>query len=132
MLSYEPNLQDLPRLWPLLHSFLTGEEEPEEDLVAHLSLMEDENSRLPATPDQMLLIEMKWGSFLHIQNNTVDLDKCVICLQNLETEVVGLGCQCNNYFHRKCVLEWFYFNEKELEGGAHCVSCPSCRHEFET
>lgn len=134
MLSYEPNLQDIPRLWPLLHSFLTGEEESEEDIIAHLTLMEsEEDNRSPPTNDQLLNLEVKWMTFLIPFEGEIPVenDKCIICLQSLENNVIRLGCDCRNLFHKKCVLEWFYFNEKEEEGGKKKVSCPSCRHFFE-
>ena len=134
MLAFEPNLDDVPRLLPLIQAFMSGEEEDsDEELVAHISLMETDDNRPPATNDQLLNLEVKWGEFFcPIEERLPETEKCVICLQKLETGVICLACNCRNYFHKKCMIEWFHFNEKEEEGSKFVVSCPSCRHQFET
>ncbi len=134
MMTFQPELEDVPRLLPLLQAFLSGEiEETNEDLVAHLSLMEDTTeNRLPPTNDQLLNLELKWGPYMVLEENPPESEKCIICLQSLEPSsgVIKLSCNCNNYFHRKCMIEWFYFNERE-DNNRFKVSCPSCRHTFE-
>lgn len=132
MLSFEPSLEDVPRIWPLLYSFLTGDP-TEEDLAAHLSLLESENDdRPPPDNNQIMNIELTWGSIFKTPESFPPEEKCIICLQLLDPlNVVALSCDCPTFFHKKCVLEWFHFNQKENEHQQKTVSCPSCRHLFQ-
>ena len=70
-----------------------------------------------------------------IENNE---EECMICLQPHSVTVAPiegstyLMCSCSCRFHKKCILEWFYFVEKrsQEEENVMIVTCPNCRHVF--
>lgn len=133
IIHYEPNIQDIPRLFPLLNEFLWGEEEEDSiDLIANISLYESssqENRRPPSSMDYQNM-ESKWGSILRPQSTIPEEERCLICLQDYQdpASCYILACGCNSSAHKKCFLEWFYFSEREDQEFR--VSCPSCRFVF--
>ena len=74
------------------------------------------------------------------ENNTTTSteDDCMICLQPHSVMVLPiegstyLTCSCSCRFHKKCILEWFYFVEKQSQEDENVmmVTCPNCRHVF--
>jgi len=76
----------------------------------------------------------------NLDSNILDSneEECMICLQPHSVTVVPiegstyLRCSCSCRFHKKCILEWFYFVEKrsQEEENVMMVTCPNCRHVF--
>lgn len=136
VITYEPTFQDIPRIFPLIHEFLFGEED-NIDLVAHISLYEsnEEENRPPPTPDEILKMEVRWGSVLNPTDEIPTEEKCVICLQDFQetNPCFSLGCGCSSgLVHKHCILEWFHFNERQdHDTQLFKVSCPSCRFLFQ-
>lgn len=96
--------------------------------------------RNPPTLDKLLKTELDWGfcarPVIPITTQQKE-EKCLICLHDMThgfpsiSGVVSLSCMCSTLFHKKCLLEWFYFNEKQASDTEPAqVSCPSCRHVF--
>jgi len=50
-----------------------------------------------------------------------EVEKCVICLNDLHNTNELLVTPCNHKFHSHCITEWLH---KEL-------TCPNCRVELE-
>lgn len=116
-------------------------EESEDDFlqfVTQQSFEQEEPNTPPPTTERMDQLETKWKSIWkdEIIPEEKKQETCLICA-NLYTHeypshqgCIGLGC-CSVLHHKKCVLEWFHFNEKQEEE-KWTVSCPSCRHVFTT
>jgi hypothetical protein len=76
----------------------------------------------------------------NINSNNINSneEECMICLQPHSVTVAPiegstyLMCSCSCRFHKKCILEWFYFVEKrsQEEENVMIVTCPNCRHVF--
>jgi hypothetical protein len=87
-------------------------------------------------------LETKWNAIW--KDITLPDDKkeetCIICANPYTHQYpshqgcVELTCSCATFFHKKCVLEWFHFNQKQDQNDENksIVSCPSCRHVFTT
>ena len=95
--------------------------------------------REPPTLEKLLHADLKWGSVMTpcVPTEEQADDPCLICLHTMDhmisnlPGVVVLSCQCQTRFHKKCVLEWFYFSEKETnDTHERTTTCPSCRHVF--
>lgn len=108
------------------------------ELIMTESMNTPQPSRNPPTTDRLLKINLDWGESINIMTEMTDeekKEKCLICLQAVENDttnihgVVNLACMCHTVFHKKCILEWFHFNEKDIDGSFQ-VSCPSCRFVF--
>lgn len=118
-------------------------EESEEDIIQFISQNSFENSQeqhtQPPTTENLDTLATRWSNV--IKNTVVSTEMgeelCLICANPYHHEYpthkgcVGLGC-CPAIFHKKCVLEWFHFNEKQDQSNPDktLVSCPSCRHLF--
>lgn len=97
-------------------------------------------SRTTPAADRLLKMEVKWGDTFRMCEELSEeqkKEKCLICLQDMDhifPTMVGvsvLTCNCDTMFHKKCILEWFHFNEKDATSSdPSTVSCPSCRHVF--
>jgi len=97
-------------------------------------------TRSPPTLDRLMAMELKWGfcSLPIVATTSAEKEeKCLICLQDMTHSyatfqgIISLSCHCNTLFHKKCILEWFHFNEKEAsDTEPSLVTCPSCRHAF--
>lgn len=48
------------------------------------------------------------------------MDKCLICMGNLENIFCFLTCNCVVAYHPKCINKWLSINKK----------CPTCNKEF--
>tara|TARA_B110000967_G_C18773626_1_gene504384 strand:+ start:71 stop:586 length:516 start_codon:yes stop_codon:yes gene_type:complete len=48
-----------------------------------------------------------------------DIDKCIICLENLSTEQEYCLPECGHKFHQNCIMHWFR--------GGNC-KCPLCNN----
>lgn len=120
-------------------------EENEEDfvsLISQQSLGEEQanTTNQPPTTENLVSLETRWEKVM--KENKVPHDKkeelCLICANAYSHEYpshkgcVELECSCATVFHKKCVLEWFHFNQKEDQNDETkvIVSCPSCRHVF--
>jgi len=95
--------------------------------------------RNPPTLDKLLMMEVRWGSYAPTVQPTEEQkeETCLICLHEISfsypttSGVVEPSCRCATLFHKKCLLEWFYFNEKDATTTDPAqVTCPSCRHVF--
>jgi len=128
-------------LLPLFSFEYTSEEEIIE-AVMNESMHQTETTRPrnPPTLDKLLKIELDWGfcarTVVPITTQQKE-EKCLICLHDMThvyanvPGVVSPTCQCSTLFHKKCLLEWFYFNEQEAtDTESSQVTCPSCRHVF--
>jgi len=119
-------------------------EEDEDDFIAAVSQQsfeeQQEQSVQPPTTDRLQELETKWHL---IWKDTVPSDDkkdetCLICANPYTHQYpshqgcVELTCACATLFHKKCVLEWFHFNQKQDQNdeSQSIVSCPSCRHVF--
>lgn len=110
------------------------------NIVLNESFQMQENTRRePPTLEKLLHADLKWGSVMtpFVPTDEHADDTCLICLHTMDhiisnlPGVVVLSCQCQTRFHKKCVLEWFYFSEKENhETHQNTTTCPSCRHVF--
>jgi len=110
------------------------------------------STRTPPTMEQLQHMEQCWTHTFETDsvpsssspsvNTEESITTCLICLQvdapssahlpsSMKTRL-PLKCQCQQIFHKKCILEWFYFGERESETdrGRYVVTCPSCRHVF--
>jgi len=132
------------------------------DESLHLSQSDLQRRRDPPSEDKLLQLERLWAMITfvdrlesnienNIENNiesTIEStiennienneEECMICLQPHSVTVVPiegstyLRCSCSCRFHKKCILEWFYFVEKrsQEEENVMMVTCPNCRHVF--
>ena len=48
------------------------------------------------------------------------MNRCIICINEIEKEFCFLTCNCNNIYHNKCINKWLAINKK----------CPTCNHIF--
>lgn len=120
---------------------LMGDENDLIQAVLHESANTEQPSRSSPTSDKIIKIDLKWGFCMKLVTLTsselTDDNKCLICANALTHTFpdfqgcVRLECNCNTIFHRKCILEWFHFNENEDDNRS-IVTCPSCRHAFTT
>lgn len=60
---------------------------------------------------------------LYMNNNKIHCelysDKlCIICLENLNEDVINVCCKCNVKCHKDCVISWYENNNKKV--------CPIC------
>lgn len=125
-------------LFPFVENggIMVGDEEMMQ-MAMQESMNADANTRSPPTLDKLLSTDLKWGFCMNpIQDPDLSLE-CLICSNKLEhtfpniAGCVKLSCTCGTSFHRKCVLEWFHFNEIEAtDTEPSRVTCPSCRHAF--
>lgn len=124
--------------------FPLADEDTEEEfvrLIAQQSLEEaQQQTTQPPTTERLNELETRWK---HVWEDVVGSggdDTCLICANPYTHEypshkgVVRLNACCPTIFHKKCVLEWFHFNEKpdQNDEAKRIVSCPSCRHVFTT
>ena len=119
-----------------------GEEEIYQMMVQESMHTSAPPARNAPTMDKLLKMDLDWGSHVRPLLQLSDAqkeEKCLICLQAMDhvmptpsiQGVVHLTCTCNTLFHKKCILEWFHFNEKDAQGEEpRQVTCPSCRHVF--
>jgi hypothetical protein len=145
VMSVDPSALDENMGWiqtmivfPLMPSY------DDNDEVIRLVMEESINTPAPSrsapASERLLKMEVKWGRAFRMYEDMSDeqkKEKCLICLQDMEhvfptmAGVSVLTCNCNTLFHKKCILEWFHFNEKDAtEAEPSTVSCPSCRHLF--
>lgn len=120
------------------------DEETEEEfvrLVAQQSLDEaQQQTTQPPTTDRLDELETRWKSVWEDAGGGSSDDACLICANPFTHEypshkgIVRLSGCCPTSFHKKCVLEWFHFNEKpdQTDETKRVVTCPSCRHLFST
>lgn len=120
-------------------------EEDEEEFVQLLSQQSfetdnQEQNTQPPTTERLIELETKWKTIwkdVQIPDEKKD-ETCLICANSYTHEYpshkgcVELVCSCSTLFHKKCVLEWFHFNQKQDQNDEtkSIVSCPSCRHVF--
>lgn len=110
------------------------------EMVMEESINTPPPSRTTPATDRLLSMEVKWGDAFRMHEELSEeqkKEKCLICLQDMDhvfptaTGVSVLTCNCDTMFHKKCILEWFHFNEKDATSSdPSTVSCPSCRHVF--
>ena len=115
------------------------------DESLHLSNSFSSRRRDPPNEEKLRETERLWSDAfsnpISNSNHNISEDECMICLQPSSTIVrpiegiegiTTLQCSCSSLFHKKCILEWFYFVEKPSEEneGQFVVTCPSCRHVF--
>jgi len=55
----------------------------------------------------------------HLDIPDEDIDKCIICLENLSTEQEYCLPECGHKFHQNCIMHWFR--------GGNC-KCPLCNN----
>lgn len=104
---------------------------------------EEQQNIQPPSTERLDSLENKWGFVMTSkeapQPQTEDNQElCIICsneyVYNYPTHrgCVELSCGCSVIFHKKCVLEWFHFNEKKNpdDDTKVNVSCPNCRKIF--
>lgn len=48
------------------------------------------------------------------------VDKCLICLTNIENSFCFLNCNCRGIYHTNCIDHWLQINRK----------CPTCNKVF--
>lgn len=119
-------------------------EEDENDFIQTITQQSfEENLEQPTQPpntDRLQELETKWNSIwkeIAPPDDKKD-DPCLICANPYTHQYpshqgcIELTCSCATLFHKKCVLEWFHFNQKEdqTDETKLIVSCPSCRHVF--
>jgi len=121
-------------------------EEDEEEFVRLISQQsfetdnQEQNNTQPPTTERLEELETRWEKIwkeAHIPEEKKE-EICLICANVYPHEYpshkgcVELVCSCATIFHKKCVLEWFHFNQKEDQNDEtrSIVSCPSCRHVF--
>lgn len=114
---------------------LIGDDEEILQTILQESTNTEQASRASPTSDKLISINLKWGFCMEtkavVEN---DDNKCLICTNNLSHNFpefqgcVSLQCNCDTIFHKKCILEWFHFNETDTDTPV--VTCPSCRHAF--
>jgi hypothetical protein len=122
---------------------LISEEDEEEfvQLISQQSFETDEQDNTqPPTTEDLTEHETRWQKIwkdAQIPNEKKE-EACLICANLYSHEYpshkgcVELTCSCATLFHKKCVLEWFHFNQRQdqTDETKHIVSCPSCRHVF--
>jgi hypothetical protein len=92
----------------------------------------------PPTTENLSALETKWENIFKEKPVVVSDELCLICANAYTHEYpshkgcVELACSCATIFHKKCVLEWFHFSQKQdqTDETKFIVSCPSCRHIF--
>ena len=105
------------------------------------SQSEIQRRRDPPNEEKLRQMETYWSSHFIAYSATQEdeeVENCMVCLQSNSVMVppirgsVSLTCQCGSVFHKKCILEWFYFVEKhsQEEEEMMIVTCPNCRHVF--
>ena len=118
-------------------------EEQEEDFLQYVSQQsfDEQQERIvnPPTTTDMEGVETRWKQVVkEVGIDRVEDKKqepCLICANPYEFEYpcckgwIELEC-CPVIYHKKCVLEWFHFNQKQNHEDKWTVSCPSCRHLF--
>lgn len=119
-------------------------EEDENDFIETITQQSfeenQEQNTQPPTTDRLQELETKWNSIWKDTAPPDDKkeDPCLICANPYTHQYpshqgcVELTCSCTTLFHKKCVLEWFHFNQKQDQNDETklIVSCPSCRHVF--
>ena len=60
---------------------------------------------------------------LYMNNNKIypelcDDKLCIICLENLNEDIIDVCCKCNIKCHKSCVISWYKNNKKTV--------CPIC------
>ena len=119
-------------------------EEDENDFLQTITQQSfEENLEQPTQPpttDRLQELETKWNSIWKDTPPPDDKkdDPCLICANPYTHQYpshqgcIELTCACATLFHKKCVLEWFHFNQKQDQNDEtqSIVSCPSCRHVF--
>ena len=138
------NDEDMSWIYSIIFFPLMNEINEEEfiQMIAQDSFDEsNENETIPPTTEKLVNLETKWGFVLKNFELTEEKkeEKCLICANPYEYNFpliegcIVLTCDCSTVFHKKCLLEWFYFNEKhEEEEDKYITTCPSCRHAFST
>ena len=122
--------------------FPLATEEDEEDfirMISEQSLQNDnQNNTQPPTTENLDGLEEKWSSIwkeVDVPDEKKE-EQCLICANPYTHEYpshkgcIELACSCATMFHKKCVLEWFHFNQRQNNIDRTIVSCPSCRHVF--
>lgn len=119
-------------------------EEDEQDFVQMISLQslqeDQEQNTQPPTTEHLSGLESKWKTVwkeIKVPDEKKE-EQCLICSNPYTHEFpyhkgcIELTCSCATLFHKKCVLEWFHFNERQdqTDETKTVVSCPSCRHVF--
>ena len=107
--------------------------------------------RTPPTVAQLRKAAESWAHILApfvVESSPTSSPQCVICMnatidipsaladQTADLHLdstVKLDCGCLHFFHHKCILEWFHFNEKQSPtvSTIRQVTCPACRYVFE-
>lgn len=118
-------------------------EENEDDfiqLVSQQSFENEERNVQAPNGERLNELETTWKTIwkeLSIPEEKQQ-EPCLICANAYSHEYpshqgcIKLEC-CSILLHKKCVLEWFHFNEKqEDDSSKKNVSCPSCRNLFTT
>lgn len=117
-------------------------EENEDDFIQLVSQQSFENEeRTVQAPNTERLNEMEttWKTIWKEKSIPEEKkqDPCLICANAYSHDYpshqgcIELEC-CSILLHKKCVLEWFHFNEKQdqQDTSKKIVSCPSCRYVF--
>lgn len=118
-------------------------EENEDDFLQFVMQQSMDNTQeretLPPTTENLESLETKWKTVMmeRVVPEETKNETCLICSNPYHHDYpshrgcIVLGC-CTALFHKKCVLEWFHFNEKQDQSQPEksIVSCPSCRHVF--
>lgn len=147
LISQWPNVREIMEgnawiqsllLFPLTDTW--SDDRDYEEMIAmamNESMNDDQQARSPPTLDKLLGTELKWGFCIVLKDDIQSTNECIICAHKLShiypnfEGCVTLSCPCNDVFHKKCVLEWFHFNETEgTDTEPARVTCPSCRHAF--
>lgn len=145
IISIDPSALENSMSWiQTLVLFPLPSQDSEMDVISAVLRESMETSHPPSRPsptlDKLLRMDLRWGSVLRVlsleEYEEIE-EKCLICLQGMThlfpnmPGVASLTCSCATLFHKKCVLEWFYFNEKEATDTEPAVAtCPACRHAF--
>lgn len=123
--------------FPFADSVLMVDEEDAVQMAMDASMQEESNRRTPPTLDKLLGTDLKWGYCMTPVISPDASQECLICSNKMDhvfpniAGCVRLSCTCGTIFHRKCVLEWFHFNETDAtDTEPSRVTCPSCRHVF--
>lgn len=137
------NLSDDHQAW--LYSiifFPLINEENEEDFLLYVSqqsFQQDQTERTVQTPttEHLDKMESSWKQTFEEMSSVPDTETCLICshfyTHSYPTHqgCVKVSC-CSTLLHKKCLLEWFHFNERsdQTDEEKKVISCPSCRHVF--
>ena len=122
---------------------LTSEQDEDEfvELISQQSLSDSqEQPTQPPTTERLNELETKWHDIwkdIDVPDDKKE-ETCLVCANTYIYEYpshkgcITLTCSCATLFHKKCVLEWFHFNQKpdQNDDTKTIVSCPSCRHVF--